>query len=35
MEGGRHATDNHELNVTVVKLIQDVEEVARHRTAVD
>jgi hypothetical protein len=33
VEGGRDAAHDHELNVVVVKLVQNVEEVARHGTA--
>jgi hypothetical protein len=34
MERGGNSTDNHEINVIVVKLIQNLEETARHANAV-
>ncbi len=30
MQGGRHASDNDELDVIIVKLIEDLEKVAGH-----
>ena len=34
VEGGGDSTNDHEINVMVVKLIQDLEETARHAIAV-